>query len=146
MSTSELFEEGYKEGYRDGLRDSGRFVSTSEPPLDGLLYGIVKRWDKNYEFSAPDVTPDISKANVITSLVADKVTTQKVLLDIDMPAKLIPSSTPGHWHLYIDHTMETAAYLKLLIALAEAGIIEDGFLKGAQARGYTDLRLPWVKK
>jgi len=34
----------------------------------------------------------------------------------------------------------------LLVALAEAGVIEEGYLKASLERGHTALRLPWVKK
>lgn len=67
-------------------------------------------------------------------------------LDIDVPAWLIPSSTPGHSHLYIDAPMTWWTYKRLLKALAAAGIIEKGYLKASLKRGRTDLRVPWLKK
>lgn len=45
------------------------------------------------------------------------------VLDIDFTAALIPSSTPGHYHLYLDQPIEWKKYRALLIALADAGII-----------------------
>jgi hypothetical protein len=68
------------------------------------------------------------------------------VLDIDFPAALIPSSTPGHFHLYLDKQLTTTQYMKLLDALAESGIIERGYASVSEARGYTSARLPWVKK
>lgn len=68
------------------------------------------------------------------------------MLDIDFPAALVPSSTPGHFHLYLDKPMPAKKYFDLLVALAEAGIIEEGFANASIERGYTSLRLPWVKK
>ena len=87
---------------------------------------------------------DISKAHIVLSL--DDNDMHRPVLDIDLPAALIPSSTPGHFHLYIDKQMTTSAYVRLLDALAEAGIIEQGYASVSEVRGYTSVRLPWVTK
>ena len=68
------------------------------------------------------------------------------VLDIDIPARLIPSSTPGHHHLYLDVDMPWDKYEALLKALADAGVIEQGYLLAALDRGATFVRLPWVGK
>lgn len=68
------------------------------------------------------------------------------VLDIDIPAFLIPSSTPGHSHLYIDHPMKWRKYKRLLRALARAGIVEKGYVKASIYRKHTAVRVPWVKK
>jgi len=87
---------------------------------------------------------DISKAHIVLSL--DDSGMHRPVLDIDLPAALIPSSTPGHFHLYIDKQLTTSAYVRLLDALAEAGIIEQGYASVSEVRGYTSVRLPWVTK
>lgn len=69
-----------------------------------------------------------------------------VMLDLDVPAQLVPSSTPGHSHLYIDVTMSWRTYARLLRALADAGVIERGYMHASIARRFTALRLPWIKK
>lgn len=68
------------------------------------------------------------------------------VLDIDFPAKLVPSSTPGKFHLYLDKPMTWPVYEKLLTALADAGIIEPGYANASIDRMATFVRLPWVKK
>jgi hypothetical protein len=68
------------------------------------------------------------------------------ILDIDFPAMLIPSSTEGHYHLYLDLPMKWSAYEKLLSALAAAGIIEKGYYRASVERKATFLRLPGVPK
>ncbi|MCU6480516.1 hypothetical protein [Arthrobacter sp. A2-55] len=68
------------------------------------------------------------------------------MLDIDFPAALIPSSTPGHFHLYLDKPMPWEKYRDLLTALGKAGILEPGYVNVSRERKYTALRLPWVKK
>lgn len=69
-----------------------------------------------------------------------------VMLDLDVPVRLVPSSTTGHWHLYIDVAMPWWRYRRLLRALKTAGIIEPGYYSVSVARKHTALRLPWVKK
>lgn len=69
-----------------------------------------------------------------------------VMLDIDFPVRVIPSSSPGHYHLYIDRVVEHDKYFALLEALVGAEILEPGYVEASRARGATHLRLPWVKK
>lgn len=119
------------------------------PPLEGQLYAKVENWHDSATGESGVNEPiviDIEKANVITSMIATKVTHHKVIIDLDIPAQLIPSTTPGHFHLYIDHEMGKDAYFKLIAALVEAGLVEPGYLGASEARGYTAVRLPWVKK
>lgn len=67
-------------------------------------------------------------------------------IDIDMPCRLVPSSTPGHFHLYIEKEMDWKTYEELLKALTRAGIVEDGFLHMAQKYKATHLRVPGKPK
>lgn len=69
------------------------------------------------------------------------------VLDLDFPARLLPSSTPGHFHLYLDGIeISWEKYAKLLTTLAEVGIISEGYLDAALQRGYTSVRLQGVTK
>lgn len=68
------------------------------------------------------------------------------VLDIDFGAALIPSSTPGHFHLYLDKIMDWEAYSALLYVLAECGVIEPGYDRASQERGYSSARLPTKPK
>lgn len=68
------------------------------------------------------------------------------MVDLDVPATLIPSTTPGHSHLYIDVPVNWSDYQLLLDALALVGAVEPGYVQASKARGFTSLRLPWVKK
>ena len=67
-------------------------------------------------------------------------------IDIDIPVRLVPSSTPGHSHLYVDKPITWDTYKNLLVALAEAGIVEGGYLDASVAQGGTTVRMPHVKK
>ncbi len=68
-------------------------------------------------------------------------------LDIDFEAELIPSSTPGHYHLYLDGLELTwEKYKNLLTALAEAGVISSGYKRYSLNYGRTLLRRPGLMK
>lgn len=90
----------------------------------------------------------VEDANLISSEVfeVDGTKFHQPLLDLDMRAQIIPSSTPGHGHLYIDKILAHDAYHKLLTALRDAGIIEHGIVEQFERHGATTLRLPHIKK
>lgn len=94
----------------------------------------------------------MSNANVVTSLHMDEDEIDgpqhALVLDIDMPAWLIPSTTPGHYHLYVDVPggIPRAEYDALLDALVNARVIEPGYAGASKARVFTSVRLPWIKK
>lgn len=88
-------------------------------------------------------------ANVVSSERTDwpgKAKRHAVLLDLDVPAYLVPSTTPGHSHLYVDLNLTEEAYFDFLDACAKVGLIEEGYAGASKAKGGTYLRLPWVKK
>lgn len=101
-------------------------------------------YDEGFYTKIPDEAAGVSDAELIASLNADGK--HRPLLDIDFPAAVIPSSTEGHCHLYIDKELEWKDYKKLLNILADLGIIEHGYRGASLARGYSALRLPWIKK
>lgn len=117
-----------------------------ELPLDGQVLQTVTNLDTYDVVSGRYDTSDPEAAQVITSRTAADHRKHKVIIDLDMPAQLIPSSTEGHFHLYIDHEMDWTAYAKLLTALGEAGILEPGYVRASLERELTAVRLPWVKK
>lgn len=90
-------------------------------------------------------TTRLDEANVISSKVVNH-DLHTVMLDLDVPARLVPSTTPGHSHLYIDVPMPWRKYKALLFALTEAGIIEPGYYGVSVRKRATMLRLPWIKK
>lgn len=61
-----------------------------------------------------------------------------------VPLRLQSSFTPGHYHLFIDVTLTWAKYARLLDALADAQVIEHGYLMASLERGATFVALkPW---
>lgn len=126
--------------------------------LLGLLANLrmfkVTKWDEdsNVTYSKEEREPaPISDVNVSTSIredvdAWDGKPVHAVLLDLDVPAYLVPSSTPGNSHLYIDVRVPEDRYFRLLDALTECGVIQPGYANSSKHRGGTALRLPWVKK
>lgn len=90
--------------------------------------------------------PEGVEPNLVTSELGDG--THLPCVDIDFAARLIPSSTAGHFHLYLDgmEPLSWEKYDTLLSALAEAGVIERGFYNHSHTRKMTCLRRPGVLK
>jgi len=80
------------------------------------------------------------KAMLVGSLCKDG--NHAPVLDIDFQAQLLPSTTPGHFHLYLDKKMSWEKYGQLLEALYEAGIIQRGFYENSIARKQSMVLLP----
>jgi len=123
-----------------------------QAPLPGNVLQTVVDLGPEYGNDGRADTRDVGAAQVTTSMVdregyGDLPTrVHRPVLDLDFPAQLVPSSTPGHFHLYLDLEVPHAKYMTLLGALADAGVIEPGYCGASQERGYTAVRLPWVKK
>lgn len=105
--------------------------------------------------SAPDTSgyganaahfSDENPHNLVTSIVENTGSEGSLhlhapTLDIDVPCELLPSSQPGHYHLYIHKAITWSYYKKLLIALSECGIIEVGYKSASINRGFSSLRM-----
>lgn len=119
----------------------------SDLPLTGQMYAVADFKDYETERS---LTAELSDAtNVITSAINDPFyagAMHNVVLDLDLPATLLPSSTPGHFHLFIDRPMTWDTYLNLIDAMVAAGLVEPGYRDASVTRGHTAVRLPWIKK
>lgn len=118
--------------------------------ISNLRLFKVAKWDEDssvtYSQEEREPAVSIAEANVSTSIREDAENCHALLIDLDVPAWLVPSSTPGHSHLYVDVKIPTPAYFALLDALADAGVIQRGYANSSKHRGGTALRLPWVKK
>lgn len=68
------------------------------------------------------------------------------VIDLDFDCELVPSSTPGHYHLYLNTPVAEQKYFAMLKAMVDAGVVEEGFYSASVERGYTTCRLPGVKK
>lgn len=139
------------------------------PLEDNELYQ-VKRWNSDSTNPEPQSAVDcilvdsLDQANVVSSrqrkssftyneaakkgedIFTDRGQLHTPVLDIDIPATLIPSSTPGKNHLYLNTPMTWEDYCKLLDVMAEVGILEPGYVSASKKRGFTAVRLPWIQK
>lgn len=106
--------------------------------------GSINTYDDGFYTRVPDEAASADTAELIASVNQNGL--HRPLLDIDFPAVVIPSTTEGHCHLYIDKEMPWKDYKKLLNVLADLDIIEHGYRGASLARGYSALRLPWIKK
>lgn len=88
----------------------------------------------------------IENSHVISSELEKDSGYHKPVIDIDVPIRVFPSTTPGHFHLYIDYNVQWDDYVHLLYAMAQAGIVERGYVDASIQRGGTHVRLPWVSK
>lgn len=84
---------------------------------------------------------DWDEANLISSRLENG--RHAPVLDLDYAAKLVPSRTLGHYHLYLDGLqLPWWRYRVVLRVLAWAGIVEPGWVKSAIAHGGSQVRLP----
>ena len=84
-------------------------------------------------------------ANLIVSM--DQRGYHQPVIDIDGNlVRLIPSTTPGNYHLYLDKPMTWDDYTALLAILRRNRYIEAGWYESARRHGYTAVRPPWVHK
>ena len=124
------------------------------PSAEPRTLHVANLTTSDYDTEIGRPVADIETANVVSSIMRGHTPTpggggtghHLPVLDLDVPAVLIPSSTDGHWHLYLDVQVPDAAYWPMLEALATAGVLEGGYVRASKARGYTSVRLPWVKK
>lgn len=91
-----------------------------------------------YKFDGLRQTVPGNTANLVSSRTRDGL--HAPALDVDFSARLLPSKTPGHYHLFLDRTMPWWRYRILLKVLAWSGIIEPGYYRASVARKQTFLR------
>lgn len=116
-----------------------------ELPLEGQILRNAPLRGGYVDTEEPPVA-STDDATVITSEVEGEPGMHRVVLDIDMPGCMVPSTTPGHHHLYVDKKLSWEDYRRLIWVLADLGLVEEGYASSSDARGYTAVRLPWVAK
>lgn len=87
---------------------------------------------------------DLDRANLVSSELPNGL--HAPVIDLDFEVHLLPSSTPGKYHLYIDKHITWEQYESLLTGFYMAGLIEAGWYNNALQDKRTYLRLPHVKK
>lgn len=113
------------------------FIIKDEPLMKSLL---AYRQKKNrYRTKGTTVLP-----NLVSSITDDGK--QMPILDLDFPHRIVPSSTPGHNHLYLDVVMTKWQWFWLMWGLWQAGVIELGFFVWSIRRGGNFVRVPGTVK
>lgn len=126
-------------------------MNNTDHPFPGNQLRHVELDPKSADYGdTPEVSTDLDAANLVTSeYLGDPFSgsgMHRLVIDIDHPVKVVESSTPGHFHLYIDLPMPWSHALEVLEAMAYAGIVEPGYVAASKARNYTAVRLPWIRK
>jgi hypothetical protein len=149
------------------------WMQAAPPKLAALIRNLT--WHRRVDWNVPDyiddvetvdeeteetipgdgrrVTSDLEQVEAFSSLLKPdiwdsehEVKDHALLLDIDVPAWLIPSSTEGHGHLYAQLRCSSDALWRFLEAAVEVGLVEEGYLGACRSRGMTTLRAPWIVK
>lgn len=118
---------------------------------EGLTWEDQKHVASEGDYDADtELVDEADDAEVVLSLTGEKiggnVSVHRPIFDVDFPVAAIPSSTPGHFHLYLDKELTWHQYSRLLAVLSDVGIIESGYRQASEARGFTSVRMPSVKK
>lgn len=125
--------------------DVGRLYYSC-PGLDDMgdsaaPYGDPARQEGDHEARQPSTEAD---ANLISSLCNDGQ--HRPVIDLDVPCRLVESTTPGHFHLYVDVPMDLDRMLAMLRAMRDAGVVQPGFVQHTEARGAAFVRPEGVRK
>lgn len=105
-----------------------------------------KKVEYEYGLTSDEIAETVDQANIVTSSIDGQPGMHAPVIDLDFPHTYVPSSTPGHGHLYIDTPMDEETFWLFLETLADVGVIEEGYFKVSKKRGYSAVRLPWIKK
>lgn len=110
-------------------------------------FDVAGRWIAKPEEDHTLIDAELHDAHLITSMPEDGDHSYMLpVIDLDVPCRLIPSSTEGHFHLYIDQQVPAVAFWNMLDAMADAGLVEPGYVSASREREFTAVRLPWIKK
>lgn len=103
--------------------------------------GYVENLNQRAEYGAPVAAPTLRHpANVISAECEDGKF--RLIMDLDVQHVYVPSSTPGHAHLYFPTLVfdTRKEYLYALGKLADLGLLERGYVRAAEYRGTNYLR------
>lgn len=117
--------------------------------MSGRLFAKVD-FDAPPEEISDTILAGESEANLETSLAAHQadphVLMHRPVVDLDISHEYRESSKPGHAHLLLNIDIPWEKHLQWLELSAELGIVEQGWVKAAKARGFACIRKKGVKK
>ena len=135
--TSKGFDTHVKSCVVCGRRD----LSDIETPIRRMYYSEELATGKTtgYNQTTPGVEVNTeNEANLISSLTVNN--THAPVIDLDLPVRLLPSRTPGHYHLYIDVEMDSSDYFELLMVMSKVGLVEEGYYEASRRKGASYVR------
>ena len=142
--TSDLFEPAslVRRARERTLRGLSRFSHYLHAPVD---------LDGPYEETiAERPEAEVDAATVISSRIkvdfVDGRAQHTIMIDLDVPHTYVPSSTPGHGHLYVDVLVPWSDHDELNQLLARLGIVDNGWAAVCAKREAAMLRTPWTAK
>lgn len=93
-------------------------------------------WELIPEYTRDLCFDDEQPHNVITSHAVDSEL-HRPCLDLDGPVRIVSSTTPGHFHLFLDRDVDWDDYVAFLDAAAKIGLVEKGWVDAAKREGCT---------
>lgn len=111
----------------------------SPPHVAGLA--LIEKLTAPVEPAGPG---DLDRVTLVSSVGSDGL--HRAVLDLDFPAAIVPSTTPGHVHLYLDKPTTWIRYALFLVGCGVAGYIEWTNIAVSLWRRTTMVRPPWVRK
>lgn len=103
-----------------------------------MLLSLIKY--RQYE----DRQPTAEDANVVSSNLPDGK--HAPIVDLDFPHRYVPSTTPGHGHLYLDVPVSGWRWFMLNLGLYLGGATEKGYFLWSLRRRGNFVRREGVKK
>ena len=110
----------------------------------GLYRTVAPISDSPYEEDPDRVKSEHGYATLVGSKLENG--NHMPVIDLDLPCMLVESSTPGHFHLYINKEMSYGQMLTVIQAMTDAVIVQPGFNKFTRLRGEAFVRYPGVTK
>jgi hypothetical protein len=101
---------------------------------------------EDYDEPSDRVEVPESEATLISSKIPGTDDEHGPVFDLDFPARLVPSSTEGHFHLYLERPISWRKFRLVLWAMWKAGLIEKGYYRNTVRRGAAYVRVPGVPK
>lgn len=120
-------------GYDPGVMGRRFFKAESLNDLSAVTENLI-------ELSGSDC----KDANLVASLRDDG--THAPAFDLDRRAFLIPTTTSGNHHMYIDEVLSWRQYRALLRGFYKSGLLDPSVYWRSLYRGSTHVRPPWVRK
>lgn len=89
------------------------------------------------------------ESNVVSSRLGDDEALLRAhmpIVDLDYPHEYVPSSTPGHAHLYLNVEIGRARWICLMLGLWIGGVVSRNYMLWSFRRMANYARQPWVSK